>query len=114
MTDLAPGSPRGLRTAQPEVDASPVPDTVRGAEVSATRDRWWSRRWALALGEALVSMVAGVGFMLLCMHISVNPINRIGQVSGLAKVQQYAAVVGLPVLAVLLYTAYRGNLERYK
>ncbi|WP_371481040.1 hypothetical protein [Kitasatospora sp. NBC_00315] len=75
---------------------------------------WYSRRWVLAGAEAVVSVAAALGFAYLCRHISVNPLNRIGQVSGLAKIQQYAAILGLPVLAVLVYTAYRGRLARHQ
>lgn len=72
------------------------------------------RHWTLALAEVVVSLVVALGYTLLSTHISVNPMNRLGQVSGLAKLQQYAAVAGLPLLAILLYTAYRGKLHRHQ
>ncbi|MFJ2866300.1 hypothetical protein [Kitasatospora sp. NPDC087314] len=106
MTDLATDRLRG----------SDVPpdgeDQARPADPGAG-DRWFERRGVLVAGEILVSVVAALGFTLLCRHISVNPMNRIGQVSGLAKIQQYVAMVGLPILAVLVYTAYRGGLRRH-
>ncbi|MEU7724706.1 hypothetical protein AB0B78_05620 [Streptomyces sp. NPDC040724] len=77
-------------------------------------EAWLSRRWVLALAEVVVSLVAALGFTLLSTHISVNPLVRIGQVSGLAKLQMYAAVLGLPLLAILLFTAYRGSLHRHQ
>ncbi|MEE1784431.1 hypothetical protein PUR71_16200 [Streptomyces sp. SP17BM10] len=113
MTDLAPdvvGAP------------SSTPGGARGASSGGTStaraggrfERWTEKRWFLPLGEGVVSVVVALGFMLLCTHISVNPITRIGQVSGLAKIQQYAALLGIPVLAVLLFLAYRGTLRYYQ
>ncbi|MFE2410656.1 hypothetical protein ACFXDE_20180 [Kitasatospora sp. NPDC059408] len=113
MTDLAPdvvGAP------------SSTPGGARGASSGETTtaraggrfERWTEKRWFLPLGEGVVSVVVALGFMLLCTHISVNPVTRIGQVSGLAKIQQYAALLGIPVLAVLLFLAYRGTLRYYQ
>ncbi|MFJ9518999.1 hypothetical protein ACIRPK_12130 [Kitasatospora sp. NPDC101801] len=108
MTDLVSGPPTersegGATQAEPE----------RVSRATSRIERLTSRRWVLPLAEAVLSVTAGIGFMLLSMHISVNPLNRIGQVSGLAKVQQYVAVIGLPILAVLLLAAYRGTLRTY-
>ncbi len=105
MTDLASDvvGDTGAATA-------PGPSAATGSQ----RRTWYGRRWVLAGAEIVVSVVAALGFAYLCRHISVNPMNRIGQVSGLAKIQQYVAVLGLPVLAVLLYTAYRGPLGRHR
>ncbi|MFE5489737.1 hypothetical protein ACFQ7Z_07215 [Streptomyces virginiae] len=75
---------------------------------------WMSRRWVQILAEVVVSVVAALGFTLLSRHISVNPMNRLGQVSGLAKLQLYVAVLGLPLLGLLLYTAYRGSVRRHE
>ncbi|MEU8511835.1 hypothetical protein AB0C76_09645 [Kitasatospora sp. NPDC048722] len=113
MTDLAPdvvGAP------------SSTPGGARGTSSGGTTtaraggrfERWTEKRWFLPLGEGVVSVVVALGFMLLCTHISVNPVTRIGQVSGLAKIQQYAALLGIPVLAVLLFLAYRGTLRYYQ
>ncbi|MEU9233032.1 hypothetical protein [Streptomyces subrutilus] len=94
---------------------APAPRPAEAAEPSPSRSReWLSRRWVLPLAEIVVSLVAALGFTLLSTHISVNPLVRLGQVSGLAKLQQYVAVLGLPLLAVLLYTAYRGSLLRHQ
>lgn len=100
MTNLAPDPLAG--------DGAPAPR--RGPRLPA----WTSRRWALILAEIVVSVTAALGYTLLSKHISVNPMNRIGQVSGLAKLQQYVAILGLPLLALLLYTAYRGSLRRHQ
>ena len=73
-----------------------------------------SRPGMLITAEVLVSLVAALGFTLLCTRVNVNPLIRLAQVSGLAKIQEYAALVGIPVLALLVYTAYRGSLRRHQ
>ncbi|MBT2467583.1 hypothetical protein J7E97_06815 [Streptomyces sp. ISL-66] len=113
MTNLAPEAVGDSGTAP----GRPGTGTADGAPVLSAapgRRPWTSRRWVLPLAEVLVSVVAALGYTLLCKHISVNPLNRIGQVSGLAKMQQYAALIGLPVLGLLLHTAYRGTLHRHR
>ncbi|MGW4894259.1 hypothetical protein ACWEQL_18600 [Kitasatospora sp. NPDC004240] len=114
MTDLAPdvvGGPPGAERdpGTPAGTGKPI-----AAGTGSRWTRWTENRWLLRAAEALVSVVAALGFMLLCTHISVNPTTRVGQVSGLAKIQQYAAVVGLPLLAALLFLAYRGTLRYYQ
>ncbi|MFF2142602.1 hypothetical protein [Kitasatospora sp. NPDC058190] len=106
MTDLATDRLSGPNVSPGADDGARTADRAAG-------DRWFEQRRVLVAAEILVSAVAALGFTLLCGHISVNPLNRIGQVSGLAKIQQYAAVIGLPILAVLVYTAYRGGLRRH-
>ncbi|MER7464420.1 hypothetical protein [Streptomyces sp. NPDC097981] len=113
MTHLAPevvgaSGTADRRTGTGTQDAGTVPSG------SAARRPWTSRRRVLALAEAVVSLTAALGYVLLSRHISVNPLVRLGQVSGLAKLQLYAAVIGLPLLAVLLYTAYRGTGRRHQ
>ena len=107
MTDLASQMVSGGGAAGPRGESAAG---TAGPRINGLLER----RWVLASAEAAVSIVAALGFAFLCRHISVNPMTRIGQVSGLAKIQQYAAVIGLPVLAVLLYTAYRGTLLRHR
>lgn len=101
MTDLASHS----------VGSPSAPGPAAAAERAP---RWWQRRWVPVVGEAVVSVGAASAYTLLCTRISVNPINRIGQVSGLAKLQEYVAVLGLPLLAILLFTAYRGSAFRHQ
>ncbi|MBO1414145.1 hypothetical protein [Streptomyces sp. FH025] len=113
MTDLAPDVVGGRATAPGDVRAASSEGAVSGRPGDRF-SRWTEKRWFLPLAEVVVSVVAGLGFMLLCTHISVNPTTRIGQVSGLAKIQQYAALLGIPVLAVLLFLAYRGTLRYYQ
>ncbi|WP_030457420.1 hypothetical protein [Kitasatospora sp. NRRL B-11411] len=104
MTDL---------TTEPAAPAAAAPG--RDSRLGRIGDRLHDLKpWQLRSAEFVVSIGASLLFLRLCMHISVNPLQRIGQVSGLAKVQQYGALVGLPLLAVLLYTAYRGSLRRHQ
>ncbi|MGW5846939.1 hypothetical protein ACWFQ8_03040 [Streptomyces sp. NPDC055254] len=110
MTHLAPeevgeGGPAHVPAETAEDKSS--------SSVSRMRTRL-SRRRVLALAEVVVSVVAALGYTLLSRHIGVNPMNRIGQVSGLAKLQLYAAVLGLPLLGLLLWTAYRGSARRHQ
>ncbi|MFD0261202.1 hypothetical protein ACFRKE_17770 [Kitasatospora indigofera] len=109
MTDLVSGPP-----TERSPGAATQADLKSSTRSDSRFERLTSRRWVLRLAEAVVSLAAGLGFLLLSLHISANPLSRIGQVSGLAKVQQYVALVGLPILAVLLWTAYRGTLRRYQ
>ncbi|MCX4802841.1 hypothetical protein ACFWWM_21425 [Streptomyces sp. NPDC058682] len=113
MTDLAPNI-IGAPSSTPDGAKGAPSDGKSTARSGGRFDRWTQKRWFLPLGEVVVSVVVALGFMLLCTHISVNPVTRIGQVSGLAKVQQYAALIGIPVLAVLLFLAYRGTLRYYQ
>ncbi|WP_354641032.1 hypothetical protein [Kitasatospora camelliae] len=73
----------------------------------------WVRglRWPAA--EAAAGAVAALGYTLLCATIDVDPMVRIGQVSGLAGLQLYGALLGLPLLALLVFCAHRGSLRRY-
>ncbi|MER8183952.1 hypothetical protein [Kitasatospora sp. NPDC094015] len=106
MTDLVDDPVSGAALG-PDRPAEPV------AEDGAGRSARF-KPWQLRLAEGAISVVVALVFLRLCMHISVNPLIRVGQVSGLAKVQQYAAFIGLPLLAALLYAAYRGSLQRYQ
>ncbi len=116
MTHLAPevvGEPGTThdRTGTPRTAAA-------GAALSSgapERRGWMSRRRTRALAEVLVSLTAALGYTWLCSAtVAVNPLVRLGQVSALASLQQYAALIGLPLLALLLYTAYRGPARRHQ
>ncbi|MEV4611748.1 hypothetical protein AB0K43_03990 [Kitasatospora sp. NPDC049258] len=110
MTDLAPEV-----VSEPGGNGRPAKAATGSARSAVERGRdWLSRRWVQVALEVVVSIAAALGYTLLCRHISVNPLNRIGQVSGLAKMQVYVAVLGLPLLGALLYTAYRGSLLRHQ
>lgn len=108
MTNLAPEAVDSA--ASPDRDSAPPPEA--GARAGGTA--LLQRRSVQIAAEVVVSVAAALLLTLLCTRISVNPLNRIGQVSGLAKIQLYAALLGLPVLAVLVYTAYRGAALRHR
>ncbi len=83
----------------PEVeDAEDVPDPGKR--------RWWgrdrTRGCLLILAEAAVGLVSCLLLPLLVRHLDVNPMNRLGQVSGLAAIQLRFALAGVALLAVLL------------
>ncbi|MFB7912203.1 hypothetical protein ACFC1T_37805 [Kitasatospora sp. NPDC056076] len=107
-------------TAAPQAEAPPAA-RITGADheaaaVTSARAAGARRprRRATAVAEAVVGLVTGVGFLLWARSIDVNPLVRIGQVSGLAGLQLHAAVVTVPVLAVLLYVAHRAGPDRYR
>ncbi|WP_406089893.1 hypothetical protein [Kitasatospora purpeofusca] len=108
MTNLAPEAVDSA--ASTDRDGAPPPETGARAGGAALLQR----RSVQITAEVVVSVAAALLLTLLCTRISVNPLNRIGQVSGLAKIQLYAALLGLPVLAVLVYTAYRGAALRHR
>ncbi len=108
MTNLAPEAVDSA--ASTDRDSAPPPEA--GARAGGTA--LLQRRSVQITAEVVVSVAAALLLTLLCTRISVNPLNRIGQVSGLAKIQLFAALLGLPVLAALVYTAYRGAALRHR
>ncbi|WP_406737966.1 hypothetical protein OG365_14310 [Streptomyces sp. NBC_00853] len=115
MTNVAPdvveesGTGTGRTAAGREEREGRTARTGRGGI-----PEWATRRRVLFCAEILVSLAAALGYTLLCGRIDVNPMVRVAQVSGLAKMQQYAALLGIPILALLLYTAHRGSLMRHQ
>lgn len=105
--------------AATEASDPPTLDPARSQPTQARRPplppggRRLAARWP-ALGEATVSLSTGIGFMLWARDIHVDPMIRIGQVSGLAVLQFRAALVALPVLAVVLYAAHRASERRHR
>jgi hypothetical protein len=88
----------------------PTPPTSEAQDAAGVPDlgqaRWWSRdrprRLLLFLAEAIVAFVACLLLPVLVRHLDVNPMNRIGQVSGLAAIQLGFALAGIAALAGLL------------
>lgn len=64
-----------------------------------TRPRPWPRSWRIAAGEVLVAFGAAMVSVQLSRSIVVDPLDRIGQVSGVAALDLRFAVLGLLVLA---------------
>ncbi|MEU6866389.1 hypothetical protein ABZ924_24550 [Streptomyces sp. NPDC046876] len=118
MTHLAPEVVGEPGTAHDRPGALRTAAAAGAAAAPGAPDRrgWMSRRRSrvLALGEIVLSLTVALGYTWLCTAtIAVNPLVRLGQVSGLASLQQYAALIGLPLLALLLYTAHRGSARRH-
>ncbi len=102
------------------VPTPPAPGRVPPGHAPAAQDaaggpdpgraRWWNRdrprRFLLFLAEAAVAFAACSLLPVLVRRLDVNPMNRIGQVSGLAAIQLRFALAGIVILAVLL-TAQR-------
>ncbi|MEZ0092073.1 hypothetical protein [Streptacidiphilus sp. EB129] len=106
METLSPG-----RTDRPE--GTPPKAAPRGRASSAIGGRPLPG-WAPAALEIAASFTVALGFLLwIYLTVRVNPMIRIGQVSGLAELQLKAAFVGLPILGVLTATAFRGPLHRF-
>lgn len=86
--------------------AEPVPPAAKGGH--------HLRKLLAGSAEAAVALAVGVGFMVWARNIHVDPLIRVGQVSGLAKLQFRAAMLALPVFAVVLYAAHRAAPKRYR
>lgn len=97
---------------------SDLPETSRPAgAIRSDLSGNGSRRlpsWAPAVLEAGTGFVVALGFLTwIYFTVKVNPMVRIGQVSGLGELQLKASVLGLPILGVLVATAFRGPARRY-
>ncbi|MER5637066.1 hypothetical protein ABT095_08925 [Kitasatospora sp. NPDC002227] len=102
MPDVATEAPEVTRDLRTDPPPTRAPLRRRG------------RRLLAGAAEAAVALAVGVGFMLWARNIDVDPMVRIGQVSGLAKLQFRAALIALPVFAVVLYAAYRSGARHYR
>jgi len=91
------------------VPASTEPDTNQavtdaGAAQDQTQDQS-GQAWPGLLGEIVVAVAAAVLSVWLSQTIDINPLNRIGQVSGLAALALRFCLLGGVVLVVLLLAA---------
>ncbi|MFI9007705.1 hypothetical protein ACIGNX_10795 [Actinosynnema sp. NPDC053489] len=89
---MLPTAPEQPPRTSPE-PAPPPPPTAR------------PRRSALYAAEAVVSVAAAALMVLLARRIDVNPLDRIGQISGLAALQLRFAVVAALLLVLTVVTA---------
>ncbi|MFD9125332.1 hypothetical protein [Kitasatospora sp. NPDC059571] len=64
---------------------------------------------ALASAEIAVAVGVSLAFAYWSTGIKVNPMSRVGQVSGLATLQVHLLAIGLPLLAAVTVTAFRGS-----
>lgn len=101
--ETAPGDP-GTDDTGTAIAAGPASDPTSGptAEVapvpSARAEFWW--RWGKVPAEGLASLIAAFGFLIASTRINVNPMVRVGQVSGLAQLQ-----LGFAISAIILVVA---------
>ncbi len=95
-------------------EAPDEPQILPTPRTGPSPSRLHPRRLLAPTGEALVALAVGIGFMVWARNISVDPLIRIGQVSGLAKLQFRAALIALPVLAAVLYAAHRADHRHYR
>lgn len=63
------------------------------------------RRALLVLAEAVVSIGAAILLVLLSLRLDVNPLDRVGQISGLAALQLRFALIGLVLLIAVILAA---------
>ncbi|MGZ3147115.1 hypothetical protein ACVDFE_34995 [Lentzea chajnantorensis] len=84
-----------------ELVPSAVPDLVDADPVRT----WRRRRWSLIGGEVLTSLGAAGVLLLWARGVEVDPVDRVGQVSGLAGLQLGFAVIALAVLVAVVVAA---------
>jgi galactan 5-O-arabinofuranosyltransferase len=84
----------------PEADGQPVPDEIKPPEEPA-RPRAW-RRAVLVLVEVAAAIVPAMLFLLWARNINVDPLTRVGQVSGLAALQFRFALVSIALVTALI------------
>lgn len=82
---------------------APAPSPAPAAERRASRLRGGGlpRTFALVSAEAVAALTAALALIVLCMRLQVNPMTRIGQVSGLAGIQ--LRFLALLAVALLVY-----------
>ena len=69
-----------------------------------------SRAWVAPVVEAVVALLSGVVFLAFCLHIRVDPMDRIGQVSGLASLQlRFIGFVIPVIIALVVLVRWRGG-----
>ena len=103
MSSIVPPASRSDRAAPAPASVPAVP--VRRTEDSRAREeapRSRRRVWALRAGEVLAGPVAAALLLLLCARIDVDPLDRVGQVSGLAAIGLRFSVLALVLVALVL------------
>lgn len=68
-------------------------------------DETKSRSWVLPTVEVVVSLATSALFPLLCLNIKVDPLQRIGQVSGLSSMGLRYTLMALPLIGILVLAA---------
>ncbi|WP_439662591.1 hypothetical protein ACSHWB_14740 [Lentzea sp. HUAS TT2] len=93
VVEAQPEDTQRLAPARDERDAEPAPPASRG------------RRALLVLAEAVVSISMALIMVVLARRLEINPMDRIGQVSGLAALQLRYALLALVFLVALVVAA---------
>lgn len=94
-----------LAEARPEDTGNSVLDSVdREAEPAPPAERR-GRRALLFLTEAVVSIGMAILMVLLARRLDINPLDRVGQVSGLAALQLRFALLGIVLLVAVIVAA---------
>ncbi len=99
------GQSAGVVEAEPDDAARPVLGPVDRGDKPAPPAERRGRRALLFLAEAVVSVGAGVLMVVLAHRLDINPMDRVGQVSGLAALQLRFALLGLVLLAAVVVAA---------
>ncbi|MDQ3887295.1 MAG: hypothetical protein M3308_09900 [Actinomycetota bacterium] len=105
---LARPSARKSAMVEPQFDdAETGRSSDVGARVSAQHapSRSRARRWLTPLGEVVVAITAALVMVLLSHSIEVDPLDRIGQVSGVATAALHFTVLGLLVVVAVTVAA---------
>lgn len=95
------GESIGVVEAKPEETRTQVIDPVDDKPAPPSR----GRRTLLFLAEAVVSIGVALLMVLLARRIDINPMDRIGQVSGLAALQLRYALIALVFLVLVIVAA---------
>lgn len=70
-----------------------------------------ARRWAPAVGEALVAVATALGFTYWGLTVANSPITRVGQVSGLSNLQFRFALLVLVIVGVVGWATVRASVR---
>lgn len=94
--------------AEPPLADPPLAEPPLAEPTPAAAGPSWPVRLAVGAGEVLAGFAAAAGSLLLSMSIMVDPLDRVGQVSGVAGLDLRFVVLGLLVLAACVVAA-RGS-----
>ncbi|MEU3458489.1 hypothetical protein ABZ721_00850 [Streptomyces sp. NPDC006733] len=90
-------------------DAPSAPGAAGVLGTAAAAFKPWRKRLAMIAAEFAVAIGAALAFARWSTTIAVNPMTRIGQVSGLAALQFRLIAVALPLLALVVWSVFRAS-----
>lgn len=99
------GESVGVVEAEPADTRRSVPGPVDGEATPAPPAERRGRRALLVLAEAVVSIGMAILMVLLARRLEINPMDRVGQVSGLAALQLRYALLALVFLVAVIVAA---------